>query len=264
MNAEGLGPDLLDPAGCRRLADALPDTPRNSESIGPLREGKAKAWVRGALPRFDAAIVQWDELPEEPVGFGTDPNLLFELLQQVPGWTCVDVEAPVAKPLGEVIKRKMGRSSHLHEGVGFQLLQPVKVVRNPAVRELVPGDATLVDDTALAEFTRNHFGNPVPKTSRKSGDEWFTAGAIVDGRVVGFVGGSRASGRYAGLGAYVLEAYRGRGFATAAASLVAGYFQGLGLIPEWSTGVGNPASMAVVTKLGFERLPLSSYYVVLD
>lgn len=256
-------PHELDREDCLRLAEALPDTPGNAESIGPLTEGRARAWIKGSLPDFQAAMVQWHDLPAEPVGFGSDPEPLFELLQLVPGWTAVDVEGAVAPGLKALIETRLKRGAHLHEAVGFQLLRPVKVVRHPAVRELLPEDAALLDAAALEAFRREHFENPVPKTRRRLGDPWFQAGAIMDGRLVGFVGGSRCSTRFAVLGAGVLEAYRGRGLATAAASLVAGYFQTLGLIPAWSTGVGNPASMAVPTKLGFEEvLPRSSYVVL--
>lgn len=254
----------LDCDGCLRLAAALPDTPDNAESIGPLRNGKARAWVKGALPDFDAAVVQWADLPEEPVGFGSDPESILELLQMVPGWTCVDVEGFIAPLLRDLIKERLGCGSHLHEGVGYRLLRPVKIFRNPAVRELVPEDGKLLTEDTLAEFTSHHFGNPVPTVARRKGDDWFQAGAIIGGRIVGFVGGSRCSERYAVLGAYVMEEYRRKGLATAAASLVSGYFQELGLIPAWSTGVGNPASMAVPVKLGFEEVLPRRCYVVLD
>ncbi|HEY3236736.1 MAG TPA: hypothetical protein VGJ84_18605, partial [Polyangiaceae bacterium] len=166
-----LAPLELDREGCLLLADALPDTPGNAESIGPLRAGKARAWVQGALPHFEAAVVQWDDLPEEPVGFGSNPELLLELVQRVPGWTCVDVEGAVAEPLRSLIEQRLGRPAHCHQSVGYQLLQPVKVVRHAAVRELLPEDTPLLDDAALAEFARHHFGNPVPETRRRAGEE---------------------------------------------------------------------------------------------
>jgi hypothetical protein len=60
--------------GCLALAVAFPDSRGNAESIGPLRAGKARACMKGVLPRFEEAVVQRAELPEEPVAFGTDPK----------------------------------------------------------------------------------------------------------------------------------------------------------------------------------------------
>jgi predicted GNAT family acetyltransferase len=117
-----------------------------------------------------------------------------------------------------------------------------------------------VDEAALAEFKRNRF-DPIFAPGSGVG---LHAGAVVDGHVVSFVGGGQVTARYADMGACTLEAHRRHGFATAAASIVAGYMQERGLIPTWSTGVGNPASMRVVEKLGFVEVLPRRCYAVLD
>jgi predicted GNAT family acetyltransferase len=59
-----------------------------------------------------------------------------------------------------------------------------------------------------------------------------------------------------------LPAYRRRGFATAAAALVATAIQAGGRIPVWSCGETNQASLRVATNLGFEPV-LRRVYIIL-
>ena len=245
----------LDAPGCLGLADALADTAENAPSIGFLREGRAKAWILGPLPGFKAAIVRWDDLPEEPVAFGSDPDAMAKLLAEMEGWTSVDTPALVAATLSRLITGMTSRSTHLHEGVVYQLLSPVVVIRNEHVRELTPADEPLVS----------------PEDRQAARDEGWRidfstlhAGAIVEGRVVSFVGGGKVSSRFGDMGAFTLMAFRGRGYATAAACIVASRLQDQGLIPIWSTGVGNPASMAVPAKLGFSEVLPRRFYICFD
>jgi predicted GNAT family acetyltransferase len=60
---------------------------------------------------------------------------------------------------------------------------------------------------------------------------------------------------------YTKEAYRRRGFATAAASLVARRVQEAGQIPVWSAGGHNVASLRVAEKLGFEEVSRRVYVI---
>jgi len=98
----------LDPKGCRVLADALGDTPETVISVHLLRRGLCRAYIAGDSSRFDGAIIQADALPNEPTGFGSDPEVLWELLKSVQGWDCVDVASECAIPLGALIEREMG------------------------------------------------------------------------------------------------------------------------------------------------------------
>ena len=79
----------LDSAARVRLAEALGDTPQTVIAVHRLRRGLGRAWVDGDPARFRAAIVQGDDLPDEPDAFGADPEAIWELLQHVEGWTCV-------------------------------------------------------------------------------------------------------------------------------------------------------------------------------
>ena len=81
----------LDPGDRVRLADALGDSPETVIPVHRLRRGLCRAYVSGSPSRFDGAIVQGTRLPEEPIGFGNAPEVLWDLLAAVRGWTCVNV-----------------------------------------------------------------------------------------------------------------------------------------------------------------------------
>jgi len=66
---------------------------------------------------------------------------------------------------------------------------------------------------------------------------------------------------YADIGVFTLKEWRGRGFATAAASIVAKRVQEVGQIPLWSTGEDNIASLRIAQKLGFTEVSRSTYVI---
>jgi len=251
----------LDGEGRLRLATAIQEDEAVSANF--LRQGKAKAFVAGDPARPTGAVVQWDDLPGEPVGVGSDPEVLFDLLQSVEGWDCVNVDEPVAKPLGRLIEERMKKRVRYLEGVSYELLQPVAKVRNDAVREISEKDIDLLAQDYITASIKAGHGDPREGLGG-TGAPGVAAGAVVGGRIVGIVGGGAIDERHADMGAFFLEEYRGRGFGTAAASIVAGRLQEMGLIPTWSTGVTNPASMRLVEKLGFVEVPPRDLYVVLD
>ena len=85
------------------VADALGDTPETAIPTHLLRRGLADAYIAGSLPRFDGAIVQSHSLPYEPWCFGTDPDVLWELLPRINVWgrrrMSPNVSADLAGPL---------------------------------------------------------------------------------------------------------------------------------------------------------------------
>ncbi len=259
MNSKKYAP--LDREGRLRLATAIQEDEDVSANF--LRQGKAKAYVAGDPSCPDGAIVQWDDLPSEPVAIGLDPEILLDLLGSVEGWSCVDTDAETANQLGKLIEKRMNVRVRYVKGVSYELLQPVVVVRNPAVRELTAADVELLDETYVAESKKEGFGDP-REGLKNTSEGGIAAGAIVSGKIVGSVGGEATGARYGDMGGFFLKEYRGRGFGTAAASIVAGRLQEMGLIPTWSTGVTNPASMRLAQKLGFVEVLPRGMYVVLD
>ena len=56
---------------------------------------------------------------------------------------------------------------------------------------------------------------------------------------------------HGGISIYTLEDWRGKGYATSAASLVAETLQSMGKVPVWYCGEENGASLRTAEKLGF-------------
>jgi predicted GNAT family acetyltransferase len=89
------------------------------------------------------------------------------------------------------------------------------------------------------------------------------ASAIVSGQIVATALTAACSERYAEVGVFTEEAFRGRGFATAAASLVVQHVQETGRTPVWSAGEHNAPSLSIAQKLGFIQVSRRTY-VILD
>jgi len=243
--------------GRRALAEVLPDTPENVIARHVLGRSLCKAWVLGPIKCFRAAIVQYNFLPAEPVGFGGDARGIVELLGSVEGWECVFLRSSLAPAVAEFVERQMGLASRLYGEVCFVLEEPVPSFEHEAVRLLGPQDAGLLSE-APPELQGAGWGNI--ETMLADG---VAAAGIVDGRVVAIAHTSGHTRRYADIGVYTHEGHRNRGLSTAAASLVARRVQQLGLTPVWSTGCDNLASLRVAQKLGSTEVSRGTY-VILD
>ncbi|MGH2369534.1 MAG: GNAT family N-acetyltransferase, partial [Chloroflexota bacterium] len=68
--------------------------------------------------------------------------------------------------------------------------------------------------------------------------------------------------RHAEIQIYTLEEWRGRGLATAAASLVARRIQESGQTPVWMAGEDNLASRHIAGKLGFTQVARRVYVIL--
>jgi len=137
----------LDSEGCLVLADALGDTPETTISVHRLRCGFCRAYVAGNPVHFDGAIVQDDFCPAEPMGFGPDPEILWNLLESVEGWDCVEVASKCANALGETIEKEMGTRVRHYGDVYHALYRPVTKFQNEAVRQLTFDDLELLDSS---------------------------------------------------------------------------------------------------------------------
>jgi len=248
-------PRLLEQHRLGLLADALGDTPETTISVHLLRRGLCQAYVAGHPRQFLGAIVQDDHMPDEPTAFGPDPHVLWQVLQIVPGWQCVEVDPECAATLGKAISRGTGNQVRYYEDVYHALLQPVRTFTNTAVRQLDLSDLDLLGSMPGAAETSG-FGS-----LQKLLEEGFVACAIVSGQIVSMAHTYARTTHYADIGVHTLETWRGHGFATAAASIVARCIQEAGQTPVWSTGEDNWASLHVAHKLGFVEVSRRVYVI---
>lgn len=245
----------VDHQGRLALAGALGDTPQTTISVHRLRNGFCRAYVAGDPAHFRGAIVQEDFCDTEPMGFGSDPEVLWELLKSVEGWECVNVSPECAVPLGEIIGKETGQEVRYYGDVYHVLPGPVVSFHNEAVRQLTLDDLGLLESSP-EELRGGGFGS-----TRRLLEEGFVACAIVADEVVAIAHTSARTDRYADIGVFTMEKWRCRGFVTAAASIVAERVQEAGQKPTWSTGEDNFASLRVAQKLGFTEVSRRTYII---
>jgi hypothetical protein len=225
-------------------------------SVHLLRRGLCHAYVAGEPSRFRCAIVDPTAMLQgEPMAFGDDAEAVWELLQQVSGWYCVNVSRRCAEILGPLMERTLRRTIRRFDDVCYSLHGEVASAPHEAVRLLGPGDLPLLA-SAPAEVQGAGFGSAAALLS-----EGIVAGAIVEGKLVAIAHTSAFTDRHADIGVSILMPWRDGGFATAAAALVAARVQEGGRTPVWSTGEHNLASRRVAEKLGFREVGRRVYLI---
>ena len=254
----------LDQAERLRLAEALPDTPQTSMSTHRLRWNLARAAVIGPVERPEAAVVQAHALMTEPAGLGDDPVLIWRLLREFDGWTNPHVVVPVGAPLAALIEAETGRAYGLEEEIYFQdrpasgatstLADPARLAV-PEVRRLGADDVPLMEAaTEAMGMTGWRFGSAAAQIAGG-----YAAGAVVEGRMAAVAFTASRSPRYGEVGIHTLAPYRGRGYAAAAAALVAEDLHRAGLTVIWSTSTENTASRRIAAKLGLVEVSRRVY-----
>ena len=240
---------------CLALADALGDKPETTVQAHILRRGLCRAYIIGKPERFEGAIIQSKISPGEPMGLGSDPEILWKLLKLVKGWFCVEVSSECAKDLGKIIENNTGNKIKYYQDVYHALYKPVVEYKNEFVRQLT------IDDLKILESAPEDLRESCFENTKNLLLEGFAAGAIVSGNVVAIAHTSARTKKHSDIGVCTLEEWRNRGFVTAAASIVAKLIQKDGQIPVWSTGEDNYASLRVAQKLGFEEISRWVYMI---
>ena len=247
--------DKLTSQECITLANVIGDTPITVISAARLKHGMCDAYVAGTLPDVTAALVFDAYCPEEPSGFGNDTDALWQLLKTTHGWNCINVHTACAKPLGALIQAETGKSVRYYGDVYHALLEPVHAYPNKTVRLL-----TLEDVEYLTKAPAEVQGNGY-KTYEAMLTDGIAAGAIADSNIVAIAHTYAETDLHADIGVSTVEAWREKGFATAAASLVAKEIQAKGKVPVWSCGEDNIASRRVAQKLGFTEVGRRTYII---
>ena len=240
---------------CLLLADVLGDTPMTVIPVARLKNGMCHAYIAGTLPDVTAALIFDTYCPEEPCGFGTDADALWQLLKATRGWTCINVNTICAEPLGRLIEADTHTPVHYYGDVYHALLKPVHRYPNAAVRLLTPEDVPLLV-TAPPEVQGNGY-----ETHQAMVMDGIAAGAIVNNNIVAIAHTYAETDLHTDIGVSTLEQWRKKGFATAAASLVAQEIQVAGKVPVWSCGEDNFASLRVAEKLGFTEIARRTYVI---
>ena len=240
-----------------RLADALGDTPETVIPVHVLRRGLADAWVAGTAPRFDGVIVQAHLLPQEPWCFGMDPSAIWGLLRPLYDWGrqsfSPNVPADMACQLATFIKQDADVQCRQYGDVYHTLNGPINEFTVPEVRPL-----SLEAEGLLAAYRSDprEMGFATFEDLLTNGA---AAGAVVEGSLMALAHTNAMTARYGDIGVATDEPWRGKGFASSAASIVARRIQERGRTPVWSAGEGNAASLRVAAKLGFTEVSRRVY-----
>jgi GNAT superfamily N-acetyltransferase len=242
--------------GLRAIAATLPDTPETVISLHTLQRGLCRAYIVGLPEQYDALVIVSDDVPGEPSCYGA-AVALWSVLRDLPGWFAANMREDVAPAFGAHVRRDWGDDVTYYGDPHFTLQQPAPDLPNPDVRLLTLADLPLLD-AAPAEVRGTGFGG----TRALLGDG-IVAAAVVNNAVVAIAHTSAITDLHADIGVSTLEPFRGRGYASAAAALVARAIQATGRIPVWSCGETNEASLRTAQKLGFEPA-LRRVYVIVE
>ena len=260
----------LTPQECRVLSDVLGDTPMTVISASRLKHGLCDAYVAGSLPDVDAALVFDAYCADEPCGFGADADALWQLLKATDGWHCINVDTACAASLGALIEADRDTTIRYYGDVYHALLKPVHRYPNAAVRLLTPEDVTRLArapaevpsaEVPSAEVPPAEVQGNGYKTHAAMVRDGIAAGAIVDNNIVAIAHTYAENNLHTDIGVSTIETWREKGFATAAASLVAQEIQASGKVPVWSCGEDNAASLRIAQKLGFTEVGRRTYVI---
>lgn len=253
MTATSRPPTPLSLGEIQRVVEAIEELP---ETVGPihlLKHRACKAYAVGEPETLNAVVIQSESLPEEPTGLGRNAHGLWDLLRHLDDWTAVNVSPAVSTQLGALIRAGTGKRVSYYGDIYHTLTKPVPEFDDPAVRELTADDLGLLEASGV---DGTDFGGLSVLL-----EEGSVAAAVVDGKIVGSAHTTALTDRYADIGVGTDERWRRRGYATAAASLVARRIQESGRIPVWSCGEDNMASLRVARKLGFKEVSRLAYVI---
>lgn len=239
----------------RVLAHALGDDPQTVIAVHLLERALCNAYVVGPPAHFRAVLIQALHDVEEPLAFGADAGGVWTLLSQATGWTCVSVPEEIADGVGEAMKAATRRSIRFYGDLLYTMTTPVSLRHDDGVRYLTPSDLAMWD-CSPSELHVNGFGSLEALLTNG-----VAAGAVVDGHLVAIAATTARTAHHADIGVNTLEAFRGQGYATAAASLVVDSVQRAGAVPVWSTGEANVPSQRVAEKLGFTPADRRTYLI---
>ncbi|MCE2402198.1 GNAT family N-acetyltransferase [Candidatus Poribacteria bacterium] len=242
--------EKLTPEECLILADVIGDTPRTLNVLDCLKQGMCRAYVFGDLPHITAALVIDTFYDDDAFCFATNVDALWHLLEFQTGLErlIINVDPVYAETLGQYLTAKTGISIKYNVEIHQALLKPVCPYSNEEVRLL-----TLADVEHLAKASAGVQGYSF-QTPQEVLTDGLVAAAIVNDSIVSIARTYAHTDLHGGISIFTLEEWRGKGYATSAASLVAQQIQAIGKVPVWSCGAENVASLRTAQKLGFVEI----------
>lgn len=237
--------EKLTPEECLVLADVIGDTPTTLNVLDCLKQGKCRAYVFGKLPDITAYLVI-DTLYDDAFCFATDVNALWHLLESQQGLEglTINVDPVNAETLGQRISAKTGWPVSYFVEIHQALLEHVHSYHDENVRLLTSADEALL--AKAQEIRGNSYQTPQKILSTGP-----VAAAIVNDSIVSIARTYAQTDSHGGISIYTLEEWRGKGYATSSASLVAEELQAMGKVPVWYCDEENIASLRTAQKLGF-------------
>jgi RimJ/RimL family protein N-acetyltransferase len=250
---------LLETRECTLLSDILGDSPQTVIPTHILRRGFCKAYILGNLPKYQAVLIQPESLQDELIGFSSEPETLFEVLKNLQGWRCVNVNSKHSNTLGRIIEERMGIHVKYCNDITLTQSKIVNGFHNECVRQLTISESKLLEEASpeIREWTRSFFGTPEALLS-----EGIVACAMRGNRIISVAHTGSRTRHYSDIGVYTLKEFRGQGLATSAASLVAKMVHADRQVPVWSAGGHNTASLRVAQKMGFSEVSRSTNVIV--
>lgn len=247
---------LADVSTARELGEQLSDDPFTFTARSLLLRGAGRAWFAGPPHRVRSIVVQDPWQPTEPRVFGEDPDEIYRLLTEVPGWDCLSCAPALSAGLAATLQRELGLPTTELAHVHYLLEGDPRPFHHPWVRRLDESDLALVEE-APASLRPSGFDSMLAALSGG-----IVAGAVHDGRLWAVVAMTLSSESFANLEAHTLDVARGQGLCTAAGYLVALEVERRGLEAVWSAGATDEASRRVARKLGFREIGQLTYVVV--
>jgi hypothetical protein len=238
----------LSPAEKRQLADALGDGPETAIPVHLLRQDHGEVHLVGELPDFVAVIIEDYSVGPELMAFGTDISGFSRILQELDGWEAVNVPKLIAPELANLIQEEMKLPNHLVDDIYQVPAGPIPFFPNADVRMLTRDDIDLL--AATPDDILDSFDDDLEEVLR----EELVAGAVLPGQIVAIASTYGFQEEYVDLAISTLPEFRCRGYARAAASLVAAKTQEAGRIPIWSCAPTNVSSLQVASRLGFHEV----------
>lgn len=237
-----------------KLLPLFPDTPENVYVHSFLKRKMCEVYISGDISSPLAIVVRSKFDPSELFGYG-NPQTLYDLLQTLNNWSCVLVNNDLSTQLGNLFISK-GVSVKYYKDIYYTIQVPVQSVHIDNVRLLSINDTDLILN-APKELQGAGFANIQEMLT-----EGVVAGAVANDQLVAIAHTSAISDKFADVGVYTAQDHRGKGYSTAAATLVIEKLQARDLIPVWSTGEDNFASQKVAQKIGFTQISTKTYIIL--